>query len=219
MSSDKPRVVVPSLDPLVTKEIELIDRVEEMRLLREAVDKAVHGKGGVIFLHGEAGIGKTRLARELGAYARSQGIQVLSGRCPALFRMDGVPPYVLWNDVIRDYLENCTSEQLYKVIGYYPAEVSKLVPEIAQKLRVIPESLPINPEHERNRVFEAVSQFVTNISREVPLLIILDDLQWTDQSSLLLLHYLARGIHKESMLLLGAYRDAYVDESIHCLQY
>jgi len=126
--------------------------------------------------------------------------------------MDGVPPYVLWNDVIRDYLENCTSEQLYKVIGYYPAEVSKLVPEITQKLRVIPKSLPINPEHEQNRVFEAVSQFVTNISREAPLLIILDDLQWTDQSSLLLLHYLARGIHKESLLLLGAYRDAYVDE-------
>ncbi len=212
MSSDKSRAVVPSLNPLISKEIELINRVEEMQLLKQAVDRAVQGNGGVVFLSGEAGIGKTRLARELGAYAHLQGIQVLSGRCPALFRMNGVPPYVLWNDVIRDYLENSTSEQLFKVIGYYPAEVAKLVPEVAQKLRVIPKSLPINPEHERNRVFEAVSQFVTNISRELPLLIILDDLQWADQSSLLLLHYLARGIHRESMLLLGAYRDVYVNE-------
>jgi len=139
-------------------------------------------------------------------------MQVLSGRCPALFRMDGVPPYVLWNEVIKDYLEVCPPELLYKVIGFYPGEVCKLVPEIRQKLGTIPPSIPISPESERNRLFEAVSQFVTNISKEAPLLVVLDDLQWTDQSSLLLLHYLARGVYKESLLLLGAYRDTYVDD-------
>ena len=212
MSSRKPRVVVPSPRPTAVKEIQLIDRVEEMQVLRETVDKAVRGQGGVVFLYGEAGIGKTRLARELGAYARSQGMQVLSGRCPALFRMDGVPPYVLWEEVIRDYLEVCTPDQLFRVIGSYPIEVSKLVPELKQKLRTFPQSFPLSPEHSRDRLFEAVSQFVTNISKETPLLVILDDLQWTDQSSLLLLHYLARGVYKESLLLLGAYRDTYVDD-------
>jgi tetratricopeptide (TPR) repeat protein/KaiC/GvpD/RAD55 family RecA-like ATPase len=212
VSSRKRRIVVPSPSRVAMKEIQLIDRVEEMRVLREAVDRAVRGEGGVVFLYGEAGIGKTRLARELGAYARSQGMQVLSGRCPALFTMDGVPPYVLWNEVIRDYLEICTLDQLDRVVGYYPGEISKLVPELKHKLRVIPQSLPISPEHERNRLFEAVSQFVTNISKEAPLLVILDDLQWTDQSSLLMLHYLARGVYKEPLLLLGAYRDTYVDD-------
>ena len=212
MSSGKRRIVVPGPRPTAMREIQLIDRIKEMDVLRKAVDRAVHGEGGVIFLYGEAGIGKTRLTRELEAYARSRGMQVLSGRCPALFRMDGVPPYVLWEEVIRDYFEVCTPEELYKVIGFYPAEVCKLVPELSQKLRVIPKSLPISPEHERNRLFEAVSQFVTNISREAPLLVVLDDLQWADQSSLLLLHYLARGVHGESLLLVGAYRDTYVDE-------
>jgi len=75
------------------REIQLIDRDEEMQVLREAADRAARGEGGVVFLHGEAGIGKTRLDRELGVYARSQGMRVLSGRCPALFRMDGVPPH------------------------------------------------------------------------------------------------------------------------------
>jgi tetratricopeptide (TPR) repeat protein len=183
-----------------------------MRLLREAADKAVSGEGGVVFLYGEAGIGKTRLTRELGAYARLRGMQVLYGRCPALFKMDGVPPYVLWSEVIKDYLHSCTPEQLYKVIGLYPGELFKLVPEIKQKLKVFSESSPISPESGRDRLFEAVSQFVTNISREAPLLVILDDLQWTDQTSLLLLHYLARGVYREPLLLLGAYRDTDIDE-------
>jgi tetratricopeptide (TPR) repeat protein len=193
------------------REVPLIDRVEEMKLLKEAVDRTVQGEGGVVFLHGEAGIGKTRLARELRAYAHLRGMQVLYGRCPGLFRIDGVPPYVLWREVIRDYLENSNLEQLYRVVGFYPAEVAKVVPEISQKLKAIPQSFPISPEQEQNRLFEAVSQFITNIAREAPLLVVLDDLQWTDPSSLLLMHYIARGLQKTRLLLLGAYRTTEVD--------
>jgi tetratricopeptide (TPR) repeat protein len=202
---------IPSPRPIAAKEIPLIDRVEEMKLLKEAVDRTIQGEGGLVLLYGEAGIGKTRLARELRAYAHLRGMQVLYGRCPALFRMDGVPPYVLWSEVIRDYLENSSPEQLYRVVGFYPAEVAKLVPELGQKLRTIPQSFPISPEQEQNRLFEAVSQFITNISREVPLLVVLDDLQWTDPSSLLLLHYMARGVQKTPLLLLGAYRSTDID--------
>ncbi len=212
VSPGKLSVVVPSPRPMDLREIQLIDRVEEMSLLRETIDRTAQGRGGVVFLNGEAGIGKTRLAQELGAYARLRGMQVLTGRCPALFRVDGVPPYVLWKEVVRDYLEGRPVEQLHRIIGHHPDEVAKLVPELKQKLGEFPQSLPISPEHERDRLFEAVSQFVTNISRETPLLVILDDLQWTDQSSLLLMHYLARGAYKEPLLLLGAYRDTYIDQ-------
>ena len=203
---------VPLARPIAVKEVPLVDRTEEMNILKEAIYKAAHGEGGLVFVHGEAGIGKTRLLRELGAYAQSRGVQVLHGRCPGLFRMDGVPPYILWKEVIKDYLETCTSEQLYRVIGYYPAEVAKLVPELSQKLRTFPQSFPISPEQEQNRLFEAVSQFITNLSQETPLLVILDDLQWTDPSSLLLLHYLARGVQKTQLILLGAYRSTDIDD-------
>jgi tetratricopeptide (TPR) repeat protein/KaiC/GvpD/RAD55 family RecA-like ATPase len=202
---------VPSPRPIAVSEIPLIDRIEEMRLLKEAVDRTILGEGGLVFLYGEAGIGKTRLARELRAYAHLRGMRVLYGRCPALFRMDGVPPYILWKEVIKDYLETCTLEQLDRVIGHYPAEVAKLVPELSEKLRTVPQSSPISPEQEQNRLFEAVSQFITNISQETPLLVVLDDLQWTDPSSLLLLHYLARGVQKTPLLLLGAYRSTDID--------
>ena len=202
---------IPSPRPIAAREIPLIDRVEEMKLLKEAVDRTIQGEGGLVLLYGEAGIGKTRLARELRAFAHLRGMQVLYGRCPALFRMDGVPPYVLWSEVIRDYLDNSSPEQLYRVVGFYPAEVAKLVPELGQKLRTIPQSFPISPEQQQNRLFEAVSQFITNISREAPLLVVLDDLQWTDTSSLLLLHYMARGVQKTPLLLLGAYRSTDID--------
>ena len=202
---------VPSPRPIAPKEVPLVDRTEEMNVLKEAVYRSVHGEGGLVFVHGEAGIGKTRLLREVGAYARSRGVQVLYGRCPALFRMDGVPPYIIWKEVIKDYLGECTPEQLYRVIGFYPAEVAKLVPELSLKLRTLPPSVQISPEQEQNRLFEAVSQFIANISQETPLLVVLDDLQWTDSSSLLLLHYLARGIPGTPLLLLGAYRSTEVD--------
>jgi adenylate cyclase len=202
---------IPTPRPIAAREIPLINRVEEMNALKEAVFRAVHGEGGLVFIIGEAGIGKTRLIREVGAYARSRGVQILYGRCPALFRMDGVPPYVLWKEVIKDYLRECTPEQLNRVIGFYPAEVAKLVPEISQKLRAFPQSFPISPEQEQNRLFEAVTQFIVNISQETPLLVVLDDLQWTDPSSLLLMHYLARGVQKTPLLLLGAYRNTDID--------
>ena len=62
---------VPSLRPIATREIPLVDRLEEMNVLKEAVDRTIQGEGGLAFLCGEAGIGKTRLVKEVGAYARA----------------------------------------------------------------------------------------------------------------------------------------------------
>ena len=203
---------VPSARSAASKETPLIDRVQEMGLLKESVEAAVRGEGCAVFLHGEAGIGKTRLTRELRVYARSRGMQILYGRCPSLFTADSVSPYVLWKEVIRDYLQVCTPEQLRSMVGDYPSEICKIVPEIRNKLGSFPESPGLSPESERERLFEAVSQFVENSSRVAPLVVFLDDLQWCDPSSLMLLHYLARGIYRRSLLVLGTYRDAEVDE-------
>ncbi len=202
----------PSSHSLAMKETALVNRVEEMGLLKEAAEKVLEKQGELFFLFGEAGIGKTRLTKELRAYVQSRGMQILHGKCPALFRKEGVAPYVLWKEVIRNFLHACTPEQLKDAVGYYPGEIYKLVPEIRQKIGDFPESPPLNPETERDRLFEAVAQFVTNVSKTTPLMVVLDDLQWCDQSSLLLLHYLARGVYRDSLLLLGAYRDTEVDE-------
>ena len=153
MPSDKSRVVVPSPRPVAMKEVHLVNRVEELQVLKEAADRAIQGEGGVIFLHGEAGIGKTRLARELAAYVRSQHMQVLSGVRThlALFRLDSVHPYAVWEEAIKDYLEVCTLEELQKVIVSYAIEVSKLIPELKHKLKLVPQSFPLGPKLSRDR--------------------------------------------------------------------
>ena len=205
-------IFVPSARSSSMKETPLIDRIEEMRLLEESAEAAVRGEGCAVFLCGEAGIGKTRLTRELRTYAKSRGMQILYGRCPSLFTIDSIPPYVLWKEVIRDYLQVCTPEQLQTVVGSYPSEICKIVPDLKQKLKVYSESPPLSPENERERLFEAISQFVENISKTAPLVVFLDDLQWCDPSSIMLLHYLARGIYRDSLLLLGTYRETEVEE-------
>jgi len=204
---------VPSSRSVMPKETPLINRIEEMELLKGSAESAIRGEGCTVFLYGEAGIGKTRLTRELRPHAQSNGMQILYGRCPSLFTIGSIPPYVLWREVIRDYLQICTPEQLQSIVIAYPSEICKIVPELKQKLKEIPESPPLSPEQEHDRLFEAVSQFIENISRIMPLVVLLDDLQWCDLSSLQLLHYLARGIYRDSILLLGAYRDTDVDET------
>jgi predicted ATPase/KaiC/GvpD/RAD55 family RecA-like ATPase len=196
---------------LARKQTALVNRVQEMMFLKDSADKATRGEGGVVFIYGEAGIGKTRLTKEIKAHANLRGMRILYGRCPALFKATGVPPYTLWKEVIKDYLQGCTPEELQRVVGYYPGEISKIIPEIKQKLIVFSESPVLSPDLERDRLFEAVSQFVTNISKTAPLIVVLDDLQWADPSSLLLLHYLARGIYRENLLFLGAYRDTEIE--------
>ena len=197
---------------LARKETTLVNRVREIALLNGALENAVNHVGGSFVLTGESGIGKTRLVKELRAHARLLGMRVLNGRCTTLFPTNSTP-YTVWKEVIKDYLQNCTPEQLQRAVGYYPGEICKIVPEIRQKLIMYADSPALDPEKERERLFEALSQFVANISKESPLLITLDDLQWADQSSLSLLHYIARGIRNERLLFLCSFRDTEVEEN------
>ena len=70
-----------------------VGRDQEMVNLRAVVDEALAGRGGVIVISGEPGIGKTRTAQEVGAYAADEGARVLWGRC---YEEQGVPPYWPW---------------------------------------------------------------------------------------------------------------------------
>jgi len=101
---------------------------------------------------------------------------------------------------------------LYKVAGIYAAEIVKLVPEAASKLRAIPPLPYLGPEEERLRLFEAVTQFFINASKDSPLVLFLDNLQWADPSTMQLLHYLGRSLRLERLAIVGAYRDLELKE-------
>ena len=182
-----------------------VGRRSELTRMRSHVDAAMAGSGRVIMIAGEPGIGKTRTASELEAYAEERGYQVLWGRC---YEEAGAPPYWTWVQPIRSYVEGVDSGRLREEMREGAIEISDIVPEIRG---LVPEDvdgrLGEGPEQARFRLFDSVSSFFLRASTHQPLLIVLDNLHWAHPSSLLLLNFLANSIVDQRILIVGTYRD------------
>jgi predicted ATPase len=161
-------------------------------------------------LVGEPGIGKTRIAQELATYAESQGTQVLWGWC---YEEAGAPPYWPWVQPLRSYIQQQDPQRLRPEMGAGAADIAEVIPDLRNKLPELglPPALD-SPEASRFRLFDSITTFLKNASQSQPLILVIDDLHWADQPSLLLLQFLARQLVGSSILLVGCYRD--VDVSI-----
>ncbi|MFQ6026140.1 MAG: AAA family ATPase [Dehalococcoidia bacterium] len=184
-----------------------VGRQRELAELRVALDDALSGQGRLVMLVGEPGIGKTRTAQELASHAETRGVQVLWGRC---YEEEGTPPYWPWLQSLRSYLQQQAPEQLQAEMGPGAAEIAEIVPEVREKLPNLESPPALDPEQVRFRLFASVSTFLKNAAQSQSLLLVLDDLHWADQSSLLLLEFLAREIQSSPLLVLGTYRDVEV---------
>ncbi|MBI3966999.1 MAG: protein kinase [Chloroflexi bacterium] len=185
----------------------LVGRERELALLRQRVDAALNGEGGLVFITGEAGIGKTRLASELRSYARARGLLWLEGR----YAKESSAPFQPTADAIRAFLRTAPPATQRKVLQPYAAELARLVPEVAEPaIRIASLPAGLRPEDERARLFEAVAGFYVGVSREQPLVLFLDDLQWAP--SLEPHHLTARLASTERLLLVWTYRDAELQE-------
>lgn len=182
----------------------LIGRERELEELKAYWQRAVEEHRHLVLLSGEAGIGKTRLARELMVYARLQGAVVLWGRC---YEQEVAVPYRPFTDAFKDYVASQPAETLQRQMGDSAAELARLVPTLREKLGPIAPNPPLSPHEERLRFFDHVATFLQNLAAERSVLLFLDDLHWADEASLLLLQHLARHVYDVAFLLLGAYRD------------
>ena len=181
----------------------LVGRQAPFSQLVRSFQQARGGLPQAVVVEGEAGIGKTRLAREWGAWAAAQGALVLTGQA---FEMGGRLPYQPLVEALRPRLEveNAPEDLLEDL---WLAELSRLLPE----LRVRYPDLPTPTEDEltaKLRLFEAVARLVDALARSGPLVLLLDDLHWVDEASLDLVRYLGRywSTHGSRALLLGTVR-------------
>ena len=181
-----------------------VGRLPEMAGLRAAMDNAVAGHGRLVMLAGEPGIGKTRTAQELSGYAESVGAQVWWGSC---HEQQGAPPYWPWVQPIRSYIQRTGPESLATQMGPGAADISEIIPLIREKLPNLDPASSLDPEQARFRLFDSISQFFVNAARAQPLLLVLDDLHWADQPSLLLLEFLAGQLSDSNIMIVGTYRD------------
>jgi predicted ATPase/DNA-binding SARP family transcriptional activator len=187
-----------------------VGREQECEKLIAAWERATQGSGRAVLVAGEAGIGKTRLAQEVIQYAGGQNGLALIGRC---YEAEGRLPYQPWIEVFRQAFSQTPSQVLGTLSPLWLGQLMKLVPELIERFPAVkPTASLLAPEQERNRLFEAFAQCLVHLSRQQPLFIFLDDLQWTDESTLHFTHYLLRTLSRERMFLLGVYRVEEVDE-------
>jgi predicted ATPase len=184
----------------------LIDRVGDLATLQELIDQARSGSGQIVLLSGEAGIGKTRLVAEVKAGALAQGFQVVQGSC---FPTDCAIPYAPLLDLLRSLLADSSLAVPAAVVRQVAQAFLLLLPEASHLLAGDPPLPPLpslDPEQETRRRFEILSGFLTSQAIEHPLCLIVEDLHWSDDTSLEFLHYLARRSSVHRLLLLLTYR-------------
>jgi DNA-binding SARP family transcriptional activator/tetratricopeptide (TPR) repeat protein len=163
-----------------------VGRERELGELQGALEEARAGRGRVVLLHGEPGIGKTRLADELAGRARGLGVRVLVGRC---WEAGGAPAYWPWAQALRAHVRETDAAELRELFGDLPA-----APGSAS-------------EGARFRLFDAACSLIRSAAESGPLLLVLDDMHAADEPSLLLLQFVAREIAGSPVLVLCAFRD------------
>jgi DNA-binding SARP family transcriptional activator len=179
-----------------------VGRERELAALLSALDDAVSGRGRLVLVGGEPGIGKSRLAEELAT--RDNRAEVLWGRC---WEAGGAPPYWPWVQALRSCVRERGPERLRSELGSGAAEIADLVPELRQLLPDLGVPSAVADRYARFRLFGSIADFLTNASRSRPLMLVLDDLNWADEDTLLLLEFVARELANTHILLIGTYRD------------
>ncbi|MBE7518520.1 MAG: AAA family ATPase [Thermoflexaceae bacterium] len=206
------RHALNSESPAPCGKTSLVGRQREMAALRERLESAATGDGGVVFVHGEAGIGKSRLLRELTGLGRASGWIVATGRA---YDSEGMPPYLPFADIVRECLRAFPGDKAQSLIEQAP-EIASLIPELRIPMPQPRRGVAWSSETARYRLFETTSDLLIEVARSVEargLLLCLDDLHWADKGTLLLLAHLARKIGGAPLLLVGTHRTAGVDRS------
>jgi DNA-binding SARP family transcriptional activator/predicted negative regulator of RcsB-dependent stress response len=180
----------------------LVGRDAHLQVVDEALAGTSTGRGRIVLVAGEPGIGKTRLAEEATRRARGSGITVAWGRSD---QDAGAPPFWPWTQVLRALLDEGTGEP-----GDDTTELNRILPGPAEgEPRA---AVPVgDPEASRFRLCQAATATLLRLARGRRLLVVLDDLQWADVASLRLLAHLATTVADAPVVVLVTYRDRTLD--------
>jgi class 3 adenylate cyclase/tetratricopeptide (TPR) repeat protein len=182
-----------------------VGRTAELARLEDALLSAEAGRGTVLFVTGDAGIGKTRLVTEFLERARERGVRVLAGRC---FEGEGARPYAPFAEALDTYAADVDRAELLSDLGSYGSEIATLAPRLRGRLPELPELSRLGGDGERTRLFYAVYELLLATARRAPLVLVLEDLHWGDGATIALLRYVARLAGAARLLVVGSFRDA-----------
>ncbi len=181
-----------------------VNRDEERSVLRRYLDGANEGHGGLVVVLGSAGNGKTRLVEEVGAEAAGRGLRFVVGRSYVTSTRDPYTPFV---EVLEGIERQLGPKAFGDVLGTSAGQVARLLPELLSRYPHI--SPPVNAvtSDERRLLFGAMQEVFSRLAAVRPLMVLLDDLQWADEPSLLLLEHLATDLAELPILVVATYTD------------
>ena len=182
----------------------LLGREREMATLRAALASASRGRGRLVLLSGEAGIGKTRLADTFAAEAGDLGVRVAWGRC---WEAGGAPVYWPWLQAVRSLIRDVHAADLRRLIGPDGAPIAQVLPEVRDVLPELPELPDDDSDRARFQLFDSFSRLLRNAAHDGPIVVILDDLHAADEPSLLLLRFVAMDLAETGVVVLAIYRE------------
>jgi class 3 adenylate cyclase len=185
----------------------LVGRQEQLSQLEDALLTANRGDGRFVLLAGEAGIGKTRLATELGRRARKLGGNVLCGSCS---EAELSLPYLPFVEAIGNHLAHQDPAVVRAELGPPASELARLIPQLGEGP---PATSPAETAQAKVRLFESVVALLELWTRNGALLVVVDDIHWADGSTRELLDYAARRLAKTRVMLLAAYRSDELDRT------
>jgi tetratricopeptide (TPR) repeat protein len=181
-----------------------VGRNREIEALEASLRAASAGHGQFVAIVGEAGIGKTRTLEEFIARAGIPDDRVLWGRC---LEQHGAPAYWPWTQAIGRYVERCDAGTLARVLGRGAADLAQLIPAIGERLAGLEPPPPFDPPQSRLRLFDSIALFLRRTAESEPVVLVLDDLHWADEGSILLLAFLVPELRRSRILMLGTYRE------------
>ncbi len=193
---------------LVLSRTPFVGRDAELSRVKGKLADARTGRGGLVMLIGEPGIGKSRMIEEFTEHARGEGSAVLFGAC---FEGEWVPPFAPFAEAIEEYAKSAAVETLQADLGHSAGAISRLAPSLRDRLPDFAEPAQLQPDEERFRLLDAVSQFLIATSERAPVVLVLDDLHWADKGTIAMMRHVARFVTKHRILILGAYRDVELD--------
>jgi ABC-type transport system substrate-binding protein/DNA-binding SARP family transcriptional activator len=187
----------------------LVGREQEMAEARALWSRVLAGDGQLLLVSGEAGVGKTRLVRELATHVRVLGSQVYVGACYA----EGGAPYAPFAQILGQALE-VSADGAPEVPAFVLAGLLTLVPALRLDYpHVEPEPRLDDPRAEQQRLFENLTICLAALSSRAPVLLILEDVHWSDSGTLLLLRHLARHTRHRGVMIVATHRDVGPDEA------
>jgi class 3 adenylate cyclase/DNA-binding CsgD family transcriptional regulator/tetratricopeptide (TPR) repeat protein len=179
-----------------------VGRADEWNALESAWLGASEGRRQVVLVGGDAGAGKTRLVGEFGRMVHRRGGLVLYGSCT-----DQELPFQPFVEAFSHLLRSVPEEDVAALVGPGVHQLARVLPALRAGQAPDAERLPTNdPDAERYRFFEAVTDLLADVTRHAPLLLILDDLHWADRPTLQLLDHLVRSARLGHLCLVGTYR-------------